>query len=202
MKLPIPLLFIYFVIFMAYLAYKRNRQRQNQDDANESFLERERLANNTRKKDISGLNYLSFSVGRIPVPDTDDEKLAAILTDLKRLAEQKIIDLSQYSNTDLKLMYGPANLPALSEYDDNYHKLANALLDYANCQLQLGFTDAAIAVLEYAVELRIRLSQIYLLLAKLYREQQTPEKIKSIRDALSETEESFQNFILPKLNGN
>ena len=165
MRLPIPIIFIWFIIFIVYLAFKRTKQTQNQQNANQSFLERERLANNTRKKDISGLNYLPFTTDRLPDSVSSDEKLNIIESELKGLSNQKIINLSQYSNTDLKLMYGPANLPALSEYDDNYHRLAALFLDYASRQLELCDTSAAIAALEYAAELRIQSSRIYLLLA-------------------------------------
>lgn len=199
MRFPIPVFFICFVIFMAYLAYKRSKQSQNQENANSSFLERERLANTTRKKDISGLAYLPFSFDRLPVTHTPNEKLSAIEAKLKELSEKKIINLSMYSNTDLKLMYGPANLPALSEYDDNYHCLASTLLEEANCLTELGQTKDAAAVLEYAMELGMQQSQIYLLLADLYRKQNMPEKIQSIRDALSKMDASFCAYVLPKL---
>ncbi len=200
MRLPIPIIFIWFIIFIVYLAFKRTKQTQNQQNANQSFLERERLANNTRKKDISGLNYLPFTTDRLPDSVSSDEKLNIIESELKELSNQKIINLSQYSNTDLKLMYGPANLPALSGYDDNYHRLAALLLDYASRQLELCNTDAAIAVLEYAAELRIQSSRIYLLLAELYLKQDTPEKINTIRDTVSSMEEPFRCLVLPKLD--
>ena len=200
MRLPIPIIFIWFIIFIVYLAFKRTKQTQNQQNANQSFLERERLANNTRKKDISGLNYLPFTTDRLPDSVSSDEKLNIIESELKELSNQKIINLSQYSNTDLKLMYGPANLPALSGYDDNYHRLAALLLDYASRQLELCNTDAAIAVLEYAAELRIQSSRIYLLLAELYLKQDTPEKINTIRDTVSSMEERFRRLVLPKLD--
>ncbi len=200
MRLPIPIIFIWFIIFIVYLAFKRTKQTQNQQNANQSFLERERLANNTRKKDISGLNYLPFTTDRLPDSVSSDEKLNIIESELKELSNQKIINLSQYSNTDLKLMYGPANLPALSEYDDNYHRLAALFLDYASRQLELCDTSAAIAALEYAAELRIQSSRIYLLLAELYLKQGTPEKINTIRDTVSSMEEPFRRLVLPKLD--
>ena len=200
MRLPIPIIFIWFIIFLVYLAFKRTKQTQNQQNANQSFLERERLANNTRKKDISGLNYLPFTTDRLPDSVSSDEKLNIIESELKGLSNQKIINLSQYSNTDLKLMSEPANLPALSEYDDNSHRLAALFLDYASRQLELCDTSAAIAALEYAAELRIQSSRIYLLLAELYLKQGTPEKINTIRDTVSSMEEPFRRLVLPKLD--
>ena len=94
MRLPIPIIFIWFIIFIVYLAFKRTKQTQNQQNANQSFLERERLANNTRKKDISGLNYLPFTTDRLPDSVSSDEKLNIIESELKELSNQKIINLS------------------------------------------------------------------------------------------------------------
>ena len=185
MRLPIPIIFIWFIIFIVYLAFKRTKQTQNQQNANQSFLERERLP---------------FTTDRLPDSVSSDEKLNIIESELKELSNQKIINLSQYSNTDLKLMYGPANLPALSEYDNNYHRLAALFLDYASRQLELCDTSAAIAALEYAAELRIQSSRIYLLLAELYLKQGTPEKINTIRDTVSSMEEPFRRLVLPKLD--
>lgn len=200
MNFPIPVFFIFFVAFAAFAAFKRSRQTQNQNHANLSFLERERIANNTRKKDISNLNYLNFCAERLPLSVCEDPTLNAIETTLKELADQKIINLSQYSNTDLKMMYGPANLTALSEYDDNYHRLATTLTAYAVRLEELNHVAAATAALEYAMELGIQFSQIYLKLAELYRKQHTPEKISSIQEALLAMEESFASHVLPKLD--
>ncbi len=199
MNFPIPVFFVSLVAFTIFLAIKRNKQTQNQNNANISFLERERLADNTRKKDISNLDYLQFSVKQLPLAKIDDAQLSSLEAALSDLAEQKIINLSAYSNTELKLMYGPANLTALSEYDDNYHRLATTLLAYADRLEEIGYTDTAVAVLEYAMELHIQLGQIYLRLAELYLKQHTPENIHSIEKTLLTMEESFASHILPKL---
>lgn len=104
-----------------------------------------------------------------------------------------------YSNTDLKLMYGPANLNELSECDNNYHLLSDTLLNYAERENTLQRYEAAISILEYAMSLRIDSSRIYLMLARLYDEQNTPEKIQNIFHALSSMDDSFTSHVLPKL---
>lgn len=194
-----PFFLFAFIIFTATLALRRKQQTKKQEEANESFLERERRANATRKKDISNLKYLSFCTDRLPLGEHPDETLASYEESLRNLSGKKIINLSAYSNTDLKLMYGPANLNELSEYDDNYHTLSSTLLAYAQREIELSRIDAAIPVLEYAMSLSIDSSQIYLLLAKLYQKQQTPEKIKNIKASLSAMDESFSALVMPKL---
>ncbi len=199
MHLPIPVFFIAFAVFVVILAVKRSRQTRHQENTNEAFLERERQANTTRKKDISNLDYLPFSADALPLGRLSDEEISKYEKILKNLTGKRIINLSQYSNTDLKLMYGPANLNDLSEYDDNYHTLAETLLNYAGRMASLQQYGDAIKILEYAMKLRIDSSQIYLMLARLYREQHSPEKIKEIEDAVSSMDASFASYVLPKL---
>lgn len=204
MHFPIPIFFISTVLFVSYLAFKRNKQTKNQERTNEAFLERERHANSTRRKDISNLNYLRISLETLPIAEYDDEELYSHEAILQKLCQKNILNLSMYSNTDLKLMYGPANLEELSACDENYHTLSSTLSAYAKRETALSRPDAAIAILEYAMVLHIDNSQIYLLLADLYKQQNTPEKIQNIIDVLSkmeadEFEHSFASRLLPKI---
>lgn len=195
-----PVFFTFMIFLVLFLAYKRSRQTKNQTELNEAFLERERLANATRKKDISNLDYLPFSADALPLSQYSDGKLASLETTLKNLSGKRIINLSMYSNTDLKLMYGPANLNDLSEYDENYHMLSDTLLAYALRELELDRKTAAIAVLEYAVQLRIDSSRIYLTLAKLYQKQDTPEKNAHLIETLSSMDADFADPVIQKIH--
>ncbi len=195
----LPIFFITFVLFVGILALKRRSQERKQQDLNESFLDRERRANLTRKQDISGLDFLKFSLDALPPDRYPDEELLMLETELIGYHDAKIINLSHYSNTDLKLMYGAANFNQLCLYDNNYHTLAKTLLTYAKRHQELGHVKEAIHVLEYAMSIQMELGQVYLLLAQLYQEQGTPEKIEEIKAALSSMDESFLSRTLPKL---
>lgn len=199
MRFPIPVLLFTLISFTGFLAARRKKQSDRQQKANEDFLERERAANAARKKDISSLDYLPFDAARLPQESCPDETLAACRAALSELSGKRILNLSHYSNTDLKLMYGPANLKSLTEYDDNYHALASALLSYARRNEELKRTAEAAAVLEYAMELKIDSSQIYLELAGLYQKQGAPENISRIESALSSMEEGFASPVLREL---
>lgn len=194
-----PFFLIAFIIFTAVLAVKRQQQTRAQDEVDEAFVERERKANATRKQDISRLNYLPFHTQALPMGQIGDADIASYEAALSALSDKRIINLSSYSNTDLKLMYGPANLDELTEYDENYHTLSVTLFNYADRARELNHPEAAIQILEYAMSLSIDSSHIYLLLAELYLEKNMPEKIDGIRDAVSSMEESLQKLVLPKL---
>lgn len=106
MKLPIPVFFTATVIFTAVLAVKRAKHTRLQNEANESFLERERLANATRRKDISGLDYLPFSADALPLSNVSDPELLQHETVLKELSGKKnhqSVHVLQYgSETDVR----------------------------------------------------------------------------------------------------
>lgn len=201
MHFQIPFLFILSVLFLMFLSHRRNQQTRNQQEVNRSFLERERMADNTRKQDISGLDFLDYNSKRLPLGKYEDEALKDLETYLAKMDGKRIINLTKYSNTDLKLMYGPANLKRLTKYDDRYFRLSKTLALYAQRHEQLGHIKEAAAVYEYAMELKVPLSQIYISLAKLYQAQGTPEKIDAIRQAVSSMdEEAGLASVLQKLD--
>ena len=67
------------------------------EDLVKEFFQRELEANTTRKKDISGLNYLTIDFSRLPdlngVPDEEGE-IADIYRTLKTLDGKQMLNLS------------------------------------------------------------------------------------------------------------
>ena len=113
-------------------------------------------------------------------PDVMTEELADYLHELQDLSDMKIVNLTGYSNTDLKLKYGTANITILSDYDFHYTNLVKLLQKIAEL-LHDSLEDAlAIEVLEFAVSTGTDVSKSYYLLANLYKETGTPEKIDSL----------------------
>ncbi|MCM1256361.1 MAG: hypothetical protein NC307_00715 [Roseburia sp.] len=188
-----------FIILGSLMAYGRHKQKASQTKTLEDFFERERLANSTRKQDISHLDYMVLDLSALPIGKVNDPELKNLEDTLKTLSEKQILNLTGISNTDLKMMYGPANLDTLWECDDNYHALSQALLAYGKREQELGYSKEAIAILEYASFLKIDLSQIYLLLWELYQQTGTPEKIANIHAALDTMDEKFRSYVLNHL---
>lgn len=188
-----------FIILGSLMAHARHKQKASQTKTMEDFLERERLANSTRKQDISGLDYLVLDLSLLPLGKVNDPALKNLEDTLRELSEKQILNLTGISNTDLKMMYGPANLDTLWECDDNYHSLSQTLLAYAKRYQELGYPGDAIAVLEYALSLKIDLSQIYILLNGLYLQTGTPEKAADIHRALESMDEKFRSYVLNHL---
>lgn len=197
MRLPVFLPVI--LVFLGLLAYKRRLQAKKQASANEDFLQRENEANSTRRKDISNLPYIKVALERLPLGVYTDQKLFVEEAAIKRLSEERIINLSDKTNTELKLLYGPANLNSLSSYDENFTLLTQSLVRYAKRELELGHTDEARQILEYGLTIHSDISDNYTLLAELYTELGYPEKIQDILAVVPRKNETIYHLIQQKL---
>ena len=99
---------------------------------------------------------------------------------LQTLSNEKIVNFTGISNTDLKLTYGTANISLLMEYDQNYTSLAMELQNLATLLIALDAEDAAIPVLEVAIATKSDISGTYKCLATLYKKKNQPEKIEPL----------------------
>ena len=188
-----------FIIFLSVAAYYRKRATAQQKKVTEDFWSREDQANQIRRKDISNLPYITIPLEKFPI-GISDEELTDYENDLKTLASRKILNLSHQSNTDLKLAYGPANLPALSEYDQNYTTLLRNLVAYADCLIKNGFKAEAVPVLEFGISIDSDIRANYTLLAELYKEQGNASKIQELIDKAASLDSMMRSAILEQLH--
>ena len=188
-----------FIIFLSVAAYYRKRATAQQKKVTENFWNREDQANQVRRKDISNLPYITIPLEKFPIGISDDEELTDYENDLKTIASRKILNLSHQSNTDLKLAYGPANLPALSEYDQNYTTLLRNLVAYADCLIKNGFKSEAVPVLEFGISIDSDIRANYTLLAELYKEQGNTAKIQKLIDKAASLDSMMRSAILEQL---
>ena len=189
-----------FIIFLSVAAYYRKRATAQQKKVTEDFWSREDQANQIRRKDISNLPYITIPLEKFPIGISDDEELTDYENDLKTLASRKILNLSHQSNTDLKLAYGPANLPALSEYYQNYTTLLRNLVAYADCLIKNGFKSEAVPVLEFGISIDSDIRANYTLLAELYKEQRKTAKIQELIDKAASLDSMMRSAILEQLH--
>ena len=97
-------------------------------------------------------------------------------------------------------MYGSANLPALSEYDDNFTDLVRLLNKWGKRLYELGFEDQAVFILEFAVNTKSDISETYKLLFKIYNHLNTPEKIELLIKTAESLNSINKKVILKYLN--
>jgi len=154
---------IMVVLIISHNIKKQKRKKASQE---ESFWAKEARANSVRRKSLDGLEYIHIPLEDFPTDLlTDNSAVAESIEILQALSTQPIVNLTGYSNTDLKLEYGAANLTNLMEYDQNYTLLVRTLQKWADILLEAGHTKEAILLMEYAVSTNTDVSRTYYCLA-------------------------------------
>lgn len=178
MKLPF---FASFIVFCLWLTYQLKRQRKNEANLTESYWAREAAANNTRKQPLDDVEYITIPFEFLPMNIMkDDSGVSECHKILVTLGEQKIVNLTGLSNTDLKLRYGVANLNFLSECDQRYTVLVRTLQKWATLLYEKGYSEETKAILEFAVSTKTDVSSTYALLAEIYKKSGQSAKIESL----------------------
>lgn len=189
------------VIFIVFLiAYFRKRHTNLQEQAEEHFWDRENRANSTRRQDINGLPYINIPLEKFPIDICSDPGLKEAESILSTLAAQKILNLGNQTNTDLKLKYGPANLEALTEYDQNFVVLCRTLVSYAEHLIRLGYEAEARDVLEFGISCGSDASKNFLLLADLYVKNNETELLHDLREKAAALNSPMKASILKRLD--
>ena len=167
MKFPFLASFILLCIFLNWRSRKVTRKAE---ESEESFWEKERRSNSVRKKSLDTLEYIHIPVDLLPFETYGDNPvLQQAEEEVLALKDEKIVNFTGISNTDLKLEYGTANITALSQYDQNYTSLVVSLQKWAQELYNQGRYEDAAKVLEFAVKTRTDIAATYRLLVDMYK---------------------------------
>ena len=207
MKLPVLTSFIVFLFILQHHIRKGKKAQEQQENA---FWNREYSANNVRKQSLDDLSFITFHakpfypltlLGAESCPEflERNPEVKNILSRLLFLEEQKIVNLTEYTNTDLKFKYGVANLNILTEYDTNYNELITLLHNYGSILEQDSYHEQALKVLEYAVSIGTDISGTYMLCAKIYQETNQYSKLEQLKKEAENISTSRKDSILRKL---
>ncbi|MBQ1994506.1 MAG: hypothetical protein II374_00485 [Lachnospiraceae bacterium] len=190
-----PTFFICFILFILWFRVKTKQSSKEENKSIEEFLTREQEANFTRKKDISNLEYISVNMEILPFSDTTDEYEIQLENNVKKFADKKLLNLSGLTNTDIKLLYGSANLDILSSYDQNYTLLLRDLNKWGAYLFQKERYSDSKTVLEYALSLGSDITETYTTLAKIYLSEDSPEKVQKLIEQISESDAYLKDSI-------
>ncbi len=190
-----PTFFAIFVTFLVWLSIKLRKTNKKDD----SFWQREAEANNVRKQTLDNLDYITIPLDSLPFFYGIDKNLEELQNTITSLSSCTIVNLSNYTNTELKLMYGPGNLADLTEYDQNFTLLVRTLHKWGEQLSTLGYEKEAIQVLEYAVSIKSDVTAGYLLLGKLYLKQGQPQKLDTLLSAASSLDTLLKDSLIKQL---
>lgn len=189
------------LIICAVIAYNKKKSDRAMQKASDTFWGREREANMTRRKDISKLPYIMIPYESLPLTElSGDEEYSAAVRQLQSLSGKQILDLSGQTNTDLKLAYGAANLPALMECDQNYLVLIRTLSRMAGLLVDAGKDDAAEAVLCFALDAGSTIRSDYELLAAIYGKRRDYHKLDALITRAERLDSPTKASLLASLN--
>ena len=188
------------IVFCLVIAFTNRRHKKMIEKYEKDFWDREALATNTRKKSLTNLAYISIPEYLIPehfMPK--DAEVLELLETLRYLSTQKIVNLTGYTNTDLKLEYGTANITCLSEYDQNYTLLARTLQRLAEILYQNALIKEARTILEFAVSTGTDVSRSYYLLADIYDAEGEYDKKTALIKKAGSLRSTMKNVIVRTL---
>ena len=159
-----------FILLCIFLNINMRRVSRKTEQKEENFWEREAQSNNVRKKSLENLEYVHIPVDLLPFDTAGDNQiLQKAEEEVLALKDEKIVNLTGITNTDLKLEYGTANITTLTDYDQNYTVLVCALQKWGQELYDVGRYEDACKVLEFAVKTRTDISGTYRLLVDLYK---------------------------------
>ena len=197
MKYPV---FASFIIFILLVRHNIRRNRRIEEGNEKAFWDRERKANEVRRKPLDDLVYVKPDMSSFPKDVmADDPEIKECMQLLEELEDQKIVNLTGMTNTDLKLKYGVANLKLLTEYDDRYTLLVQTIQKWADKLWENGYTKEAVPLLEEQVRIHADITSAYRKLAVYYRDNNEPEKIENLKKTAETLNSSSKNVILRSL---
>ena len=182
-------MYIFFatIVFIVWLGYEIKKHDRIKKNAYQDFWENEQKANLVSRKSLDDLEYISVPMEFIPKSLLADEyEVSDCLRILKELSSKKIVNLTGYTNTELKLKYGAPNINLLSEYDDNFTVYVRTMDKLAHAYFNGGYESNARILLEKAVESKSDVKATYTLLAQIYKNHNETEKIQSLADSVDQ----------------
>ena len=195
MRFTVPIIIIAFCV-----VFKTVVNRNPKYDPNAEFLELERKANLTPRKDISNLPYIKVPVSDLPLDvPTDREETRERQDIIRSMEDKQVLNLTGMTNTRLKLEYGAPNINILSAADANYTRLVQAITYLAGDYMDSQHITEARELLEYGISIGTDSKKTYLMLAGIYKEEGHPEKINDLIDSAHNIDSLLKGSIIISL---
>lgn len=197
---PFPIFFILFVIILGIMSYLRRKVTRAEDEKADAYWAKEREANMTPRQDLTQLDYITIPEQLLTAPADTDEETASCCERLRALSGQDIVNFSGRTNTELKLAYGTANFPALSEMGDRYDTMLITLTMLGQKLTEQNHDREAMDVLSFAVQCGSDISEQYVMLASLYAKHHLTSELSKLRSSIDLLPEGKRQRLLARLD--
>lgn len=187
---------VIFALFCGWSCYEAKKHTRMDQKKEEEFWEREQAANSVRRKPIDHLDYINIPID-LPVDLLKDNiEMPNILKTIESLRDDKILNLTGYSNTDLKMEYGAPNLTELSRYDSNFTALVTTFQKWADLLLKEDYEKEAVSLMEYIVSVGGDIGKTYRLLGKYYIKNSMGDKYENLLKSIESLRSLNKTYIL------
>lgn len=189
---------LFALILVIALAVKR--QAKDRKTLENEFWAREHRANFVRNKPLNDLKYIKIPLETFPTHVMNDDPTVLECIDiLETLTSQKIVNLTGWSNTDLKLEYGTGNISVLSEYDQNYTVLVRTLQKWADVLIEAGHLEDAVVLMEFAVGTGTDIGRTYYHLADYWNAKGAWAQVDRLIQSAGQLRSSNKDTIIKNL---
>lgn len=192
-------IFIFFVIFALWSMYEIRKSSATHQARRDAFWDNERAANDVRRQDISQLNYITIPFDLLPFNESATPPVLTYQNNIKELKDRRILNLTGYTNTELKFQYGAANLQDLTEYDENFTKLASNLARWGQALYDSGNLADAKTIFEYGISIHTDVSNNYLTLGRIYLSEDRIDAIYELMEQASDLKTLMKDSIIQHL---
>lgn len=182
------------IIILILRLYMNSHTDRENEEAMAEFWAREREAKFARNVDISDIPLYKPELDRLPfLSDSDresDKDRAELEAKVIASAGEPMLDLHEYTNTDLKIKYGNGNFPVLSKYDQNFMYFTRDVYQLGKYLYDNNYTDDAKTVFEYLTSISTESGGAFTMLANIYLKAGEPERISELIRIVESTKDS------------
>ncbi|RRD96106.1 hypothetical protein EII17_00945 [Clostridiales bacterium COT073_COT-073] len=170
----IPSFFILFLTFLFLWTYNSRKQQKKYQAEKDAFWEKEKESLVVRKKEIPANLYYQPNIHPLHFPKLElDPATAAkyekLTKQLINSADLPMLNLNNLSNTEIRLNFGTANQPVITQAEENYEAFLGFLYEYALLMQSQDCIEEAISAMEEAIRLNSDISKHFFLLGDLYQ---------------------------------
>lgn len=188
-----------FAVFAIWCRVEIRLKSNREDNKEEAFWKRERESNSVRRKPIDHLDYIKIPSSLPFNLHNENLEIAECIKIINELINEPILNLTGYSNTDLKIKYGTANITALSIADQNYTLLVTTLQKWADELFKLDCNDEALSILEFSISTNADVGKSYRLLGKHYLEIGDTDSFDKLMDRAKDLKSMNAKYIYASL---
>ena len=172
---------VFFLVIVAVVQILIRKGNRGRYDKMNAYLAADREANLSRKREIDSSLIIKATFPQGACVDAASGDAALLQKQEKaRSASQAVMMKTGLSNIEIKHAFGPQNLDEIARYEVNFNSYVKALQEWADELLSRGNNDAALVVLEEAVNVGADTSKVFMTLADLYRESRRRSDIDAL----------------------